>query len=103
MSEIAAILPREILNNIIVVFTNTVNELVLHFDPKQLQEFFGQPIKHFFCINNPYSQFEVAKKKQTLLQDEIAKHLQKAFEEAAVDMNEMIDIMEKLEGCTPGE
>ena len=41
MSEITAILPREVLHNIIVVFSNTGDPLDLNFDPNELSKSFG--------------------------------------------------------------
>ena len=97
MSEITAILPREILDNIFVVFSNTSDVLDLNFDPGELQQFFGQPIKHFFPIENPYCRFEKAKQKQKQLPlDMIARSLQKAFEDTAEVLNDMYDIMKEL-------
>ena len=84
MSEITAVLPREILNNIFVVFSNTSDVLDLNFDPGELQQFFGQRIQHFFCIENPYCRLKKAKQKQKMLPlDKIAQSLQKAFEDTA--------------------
>ena len=91
MSEITAILPKEILGNIIVVFSNTSDPLELNFDLKELDVFFGGSVtEHVFCIENPYCKFERAKqKKDKLPRDMIAKSLLKAFEDTAKVLNEM--------------
>ena len=91
MSEITAILPKEILNNIIVVFSNTSDPLDLNFDPTELDVFFGGNItKNIFFIENPYCRFEKAKQKRDKLPlDTIAKSLMKAFEDTAKVLDEM--------------
>ena len=93
MSEITAILPKEILNNIIVVFSNTSDPLDLNFDPKELDVFFGKSVtKCVFFIENPYCRFEKAKQKQGMFpRDMIAKSLLKAFEDTAKVLDEMHD------------
>ena len=90
LSEITAILPREILNNILVVFSNTADMLDLNFDPNELEKYFGQKIENFFCIENPYCRFEKAKQKQKQLPiEKIAKSLQKSFVDTAEVLHEM--------------
>ena len=66
LTQITAILPREVLNNVIVVFTNTDSILKLTFDTKSLQEYFGRvlPRECKFCVENPYCTFENAKQRQ---------------------------------------
>ena len=93
MSEITAILPKEILDNIIIVFSNTSDPLDLNFDPKELDVFFGGSVtKHIFFIENPYCRFEKAKQKKDILpRDMIAKSLLKAFEDTAKVLDEMHD------------
>ena len=89
-TEITAILPRKILDNIVVVFTNTSNLLQANFDPAELQTFFGRNISEVHCIDNPYCQFEKAKKLEASLPNEkIAESLQKSFEETAVVLDKM--------------
>lgn len=85
LTEITSILPREVLNNIIVVFTNTADPLDLNFDPSELQHFFGQKIDdHTFYVENPYCRLEKAKaKKKQLKLDVIAASLKKSFQETA--------------------
>ena len=65
MSKITAILPRAVLNNIVVVFTNSAEYVDVNFDMRVLEEFFGQPVQteHIFCLENPYCHFEKAKEK----------------------------------------
>ena len=92
LTEITAILPREILNNVIVVFSNTCDPLDLTFDPKTLTDYFGRDVKqeHIFFVENPYCRFEKAKAKVDQLGiEKIAKSLQKSFEDAAAVLDEM--------------
>ena len=77
LTEITAILPKEILNNVIVVFSNTNNALNLNFDPSSLKTFFGSEPTNIFCIDNPYSQLEKAKSEKIMSPELIAKSLQK--------------------------
>ena len=91
-SEITSILPRVVLDNIIVVFTNSADALELNFDVTALDEFFGQPITEdrIFCIENPYCRFEKARKKQhSLPQEMIAKSIFKMFESAREMLTEL--------------
>lgn len=74
LTEITSILPREILNNVIVVFTNTTDPLELNFDTDVFPEYFGREIEHQYTIENPYCRFEKTKMKQGKLPvDKIAK------------------------------
>ncbi len=82
LSEITAILPRDILNNVIIVFSNTSDALDLNFDPNSLTEYFGKKVEHIFFIENPYCRFEKAQSKVKQLGiDLIASSLKKSFED----------------------
>lgn len=64
-AEITAIIPREVMNNLIVVFTNTNDELELNFDIGELNHYFKDtftPNKVFY-IENPYCRLDKAKYK----------------------------------------
>ena len=92
LSEVTSILPRVVLDNIIVVFTNCADALDISFDVRALEEFFGQPItaNRIFFIENPYCRFEEARKKQhSLPQEMIAKSLLKMFESAREMLTEL--------------
>ena len=92
LSEITAVLPKKIIGNVIVVFTNTANPLNLNFDLQQLRPFFGQTVvdDHTFYIENPYCTLEKAKMKfGQLPKGVIAKGLKKSFEETAEVLDEM--------------
>ncbi len=94
MSEITAILPKEIFNNLIVVFSNTSDPLDLNFDPGELNSFFGRELNNIFFIENPYCRFEKAKQKQAQLPiDTIARSLQKSFEDTAEVLDQMYTVM----------
>ena len=92
LTEITAILPREILENVIVVFSNTSDPLDLTFDPNALTTYFGKqvPQNHIFFVENPYCRFEKAKVKVVQLGIErVAESLQKSFEDTATVLNKM--------------
>lgn len=103
LTEVTAILPRKILDNIIVVFTNCTDILDLTFDPRLLEEFFGKKFEddRILCIENPYCRFEKAKEKQSFLPHEkIAASLQKSFHKAREMLTEMGKVIFPLVLCT---
>ena len=84
LSEISSIMPREIFNNIIVVFTNTADALDCNFDMRELDHYFGKKIDCAFYIENPYCRIEKAKQKAKQLSlEQIARSLRKSFEDTA--------------------
>jgi len=92
LTEITTILPKAILDNVIVVFTNTGDPLDLNFDVSVLKQFFGKEITTHFCIENPYCKFEKAKlqqQKKNLSVQTIAKSLKKGFGETGEVLQEM--------------
>ena len=92
LSEITAILPKGILDNVIVVFSNTADPLDLTFDTSLLKEYFGKEVKNIFFVENPYCRFEKAKAKVGQLGiDRVAKSLQKAFEDTSEVLTEMCE------------
>ena len=99
LSEITAILPREVLSNVIVVFTNTADPLDLNFDPATLKEYFGKRIDHerIFYVENPYCRLEKAKMQAHVLSpDRIAKSLKKSFEETREEMTKMSHVIKEF-------
>jgi GTP-binding protein EngB required for normal cell division len=92
LSEITAILPKTVIDNVIVVFTNTTGMLHLTFDISELTAFFGRNIEQFFCIDNPYCLFEKVKKDpKGLTIDKIAQGLKDEFEKSAKVIKGMFD------------
>ena len=90
LAEITAILPKTVLDNVVVVFTNTANVLDLNFDLEPLSEYFGKEVEKCFFIENPYCQFEKAKKKQGKLPIKLlAKSLQEGFEKTGKELDKM--------------
>jgi len=57
-------LPKTVLDNVVVVFTNTSNMLNLSFDIESLSEYFGREVEKYFFIDNPYCQYKRAKEIQ---------------------------------------
>ncbi len=96
LTEITAILPREVLNNIIVVCTNTDNPLKLNFDTRELKRFFGRDIDQdrVFLIENPYCLLEKAKMQRGRLSHErIAQSLERSFRETRDELSKMSTIV----------
>ncbi len=90
LTEITAILPRGILDNVIVVFSNTADSLDLNFDTEVLKEYFGKEVQNMFFVENPYCRLEKAKAKLGQLGiDKVAKSLKKAFDETSDVLTEM--------------
>lgn len=83
LTGITSILPKQILNNVIVVFTNTDRRRQLNFDPNELEDFFGKKLKHLFFVENPYSMFERAVK--------TAKSVADLGEDDRADLTEMFE------------
>ena len=90
LAEITAILPKNILNNVVVVFTNTTNVLNLNFDIESLTEYFGKEIEECFFIENPYCQFEKAVQKQNKVARKLlADTLQEGFQSTGKVLDKM--------------
>ena len=98
LSEITAILPKTVINNVIVLFTNTTGYLQLNFKPEELRQYFGQDIKHMFWVENPYCLFEKAKEKQASIStDMIAESLKDEFEKTAKQLEKMLSVVRNFE------
>ena len=98
LSEITSILPKTILNNIIVVFTNTTSLLQLNFDLGALKHYFGRNLEHSYCIENPYCLFEKANEKIGLMSRELlAESLKDEFERTAKKLNKLFATMKSFE------
>lgn len=96
LTEITAILPRVVLDNVIVVLTNTSNPLYCNFEPAKLKDFFGKEIdeKQIFYIENPYCHLEKAKEKKTSLShDIIVRSLRSAFDETSILLAKMHSVI----------
>ncbi len=97
LTEITAILPQDILDNVIVVFSNTSDPLDLTFDVDMLKDYFGRDVDNIFFVENPYCQFEKAKVKVGQLGIyRVAKSLQKGFEETSTVLNEMCEAIKNF-------
>ena len=88
LCEITSILPRAIIDNIIVVFTNTTGFLQLNFEPQALQSYFGRDLQNCsFCIENPYCLLEKANERKGLMSRELlTEALKDNFERAAENL-----------------
>ncbi len=91
-SEIIAILPKDIVNNVIVVFSNAADRMDLIFDPSLLKDYFGKEVKKICFVENPYCRFEKAKVKVGELGiNRMAKILREAFEDTSEVLTEMCE------------
>ena len=98
ISEVTSILPKTVVNNVIVIFTNTTGPLRLNFDLQELEKYFGRKIEHFFCIENPYCLIEKAKEKQSGLSIYmIADDLKDKFEKTAKQLDRMLTAIKEFE------
>ena len=90
LSEISTIIPKEAIDNIIVVFTNNASALDCNFDMRNLDPYFGKKIDRAFYIENPYCKIEEAKQKATQLSvDQIARSLGKSFIDTAESLRSL--------------
>ena len=100
LSEVTSILPKTVLNNVIVVFTNTSNLLFLTFDIRELTKYFGCEIKNTYCINNPYCLYEKAKERQNetgLSTQKIAEGLKEEFQKTAGVIDKMFTVIKPFQ------
>ncbi len=85
LSEITHILPRQILNNVIIVFSNAAN--CLDVNSKVLEQYFGEKTENTFFIDNPYCRIEKVKAQK----GKFGKGLQKEVEETSEVLTEMCE------------
>ena len=98
LSEVTSILPKTVVKNVIVVFTNTTSLLHLTFDIPELKKYFGCEITRNFCIENPYCLFEKAKENpRGLTMDMIAEGLKDEFEKTAKTLDKMFTQIKEFE------
>ena len=90
LTEVTSILPREVLSNVIVVFTNAVDRWLLNLKPDSLQEYFGRKIdpEKIFCIENPYCRLERAWQHQGQQSADI-RRLERSFDETGEVLTNM--------------
>ena len=99
LTEVTAILPRVVLNDMIVVSTNTRDLFDCNFDRAALKEFFGREIEEerVFFIENPCCHLEKAKEEkakgkqemQLFTDDKIVQSLKTSFDETASMLTKM--------------
>ena len=104
LTEVTAILPRVVLNNVIVVSTNTRDPLDCNFDRGALKEFFGREIEEerVFFIENPCCRLEKAKEEKAkgkpkemrlFTDDRIVQSLKTSFDETASTLTGMCTLI----------
>ena len=94
LSEIVSILPSDVLNNIIVVFTKVRDELSLEFDYCLLKIFDLQiPNDYCFTFDNPYSRLCKASKSSPKTYEKLHKCLPKDFKETHEILERMFALL----------
>ena len=99
LAEISSILPKEVFNNIIVVFTNVADPLDCNFDVHELDPYFERRIEHAYYIENPYCRIEKAKQKAKQLSvDQIARSLGRSFTDTAECLRSLQETIKGFNG-----
>ena len=94
LNETTAILPKTVLDNVIVVFTRVSDPSLLIFKPECLASFFGREVRHLFCIDNPYSIYQNSKGKQ--LSSKAARILRDSFVDAPEKLKKLCDTIKEF-------
>ena len=103
LAAITAILPKKIVENVIVILTNSADEDDVSFDTNVLQEFFQRkiPDKNIFYIDNPYCKLakaqEKAKEKSKCISNTKAKNIVASFQITAGVLKEMHEAIKEFE------
>lgn len=97
LTGITSILPKQILNNVIVVFTNTDRRRQLNFDPNELEDFFGKKLEHLFFVENPYCMFERVVQSLADLDEDDRSDLTEMFEKTQKVLRQMCVVMKKFD------
>ena len=88
LTEVTAVLlPKAILDNIIVVFTYTAEILGLNFPLIELTKYFEREVNKYFCIENPYCKLEKARQLMGKLQSCMI--IKKGFEDTGRVLNKL--------------
>ena len=97
LTEITTILPQEIVNNLIVVFSNTNDELESNFDAEILNRYFQNKISQhrLFYIENPYCKLLKTKTKQSFSTD-VTQSLARSFLVTADVLRRMYDVIKNF-------
>ena len=93
VSEITGVLPREILDNVIVLFTNVARDEDPNFDSEDLTDFFGRSLKHIFFIENPFCKCEQAIKGDQNAFERKIRTLKTRIEETTDTLGEMSNLI----------
>ena len=94
MSEIVSILPPDVLNNIIGIFTNVRDQLGLKFHVELLENFqLKIPNNNLFALDNPYSRYNNASPASLA---KFQKRLMRDFEETHETLEKMFALLKTL-------
>lgn len=101
LSEITAILPKSVVNNIMVVFTNATSLLHINFDVDVLEKYFGKELQlehSVIVIDNPYCLLEKAKEKSSKIPlKSIIQSLQDEFKKSAEELDKMLSVIQDFD------
>lgn len=97
LSEITSILPKQVLDNVIVVLTNAGRIYDRNFKPVWLKEFFGRPLDHVFWIDNPYCMYDKLVNEEGYTTEDTADELKDAFERTTKVLTDMCTTMSGFE------
>ena len=102
LTGIASILPTPVVDKLFFVFTNTADPIDMNFDLEELKTYFGEQVDTTacICIDNPYSRFEKAIKKEKegkMKKEQIVQSLKKSFNDTREPLKEMCRKMKKFE------
>ena len=94
LSEIVSILPPDILDNVIGVFTKVRDELSLEFDTELLKKFqLKIPDDYLFALDNPYSRYGKASKSSPRARMKLQKLLTRDFKETHETLEKMFSLV----------
>ena len=93
ITEISSILPKETVDNILVIFTNAQNNLKANFKLKNLTEFMGRdlPQSNAFYFDNPLCTLQKASEL------EFPKNIKNQFEDASYELLKMFSHLTEFE------
>lgn len=88
MAQVTAIMPKQILDQIVVVLTNVADPLDLNFNTGDLTQFLGQsiPSSRVLMINNPYAKLTKLLSAEKVKQDVALKRIKNQFQETYDDV-----------------
>lgn len=97
LGQVTALLPHTVLQQVLVVYTNTADILDLNFHQDSLKEFFGMVPQHVFNLENPFCRLQKARQLgERLSVDQIAKSLETSFIKANEVVQGVVAVIEDM-------